>query len=394
MLDPDAPLSITSCGQPTSPAHYFTDLRLVTSLVKASWPALRDMAPSDLVAEAIDDHVERQQRALPDLLAQNSEAWPAYRLLDTPPRDMMALAGLLTISERLLGLACIDDIGECLQALPLGRMPQRRKTPWLRLVRSLHTTCSEGLREACHPLVKTVPRIRSGQRFRRGPTHVTVFGPEHVPAFLPSSWHERYFRHLDGISSKLLRRVVVCRLIQMISGGGLGEAAEYLGIRTSTHRGGIYAAAGFVHTWARNRPDPREFDRALDSLTHALDSFPDKVNYHRRRNALSDWALDQASWESITSQLPPTIGTVQPDLGDQKRQFASIAIWTHLTQGEYQFAPRPIEAALPSDVQKAWHHRHSATWYYYRHGSKKHYVHLKELLLHHANRLASSIDRG
>ncbi|MFG1967645.1 hypothetical protein, partial [Nonomuraea sp. NPDC049028] len=78
-------------------------------------------------------------------------------------------------------------------------------------------------------------------------------------------------------------------------------------------------------------------------------------------------------------------------LGDRKRQTASVLVWTQVTQGEHLFAPRPIEAAQPSGVQKAW--RHEDTWYHFQAvRPKRHYAHLRRILLRHADQMAEHID--
>src|SRR4029450_11837407 len=118
-----------------------------------------------------------------------------------------------------------------------------------------------------------------------------------------------------------------------------------------------------VHRWARNQSDPRAFEAALHALADELDAAPHLVNYQQRRNALSDWALCAEEWHGIIVRLPPTPGPHQPELGDLKRQCASQVVWCHVTQGEHLFAPRPIEATQPPDVQHAWQARRSTIWH-------------------------------
>ena len=52
------------------------------------------------------------------------------------------------------------------------------------------------------------------------------------------------------------RRTAVLRLVQMVAGGSLGEAAGFLGIATTrtTWQGRIYSGAGHVHSNAKNSP--------------------------------------------------------------------------------------------------------------------------------------------
>jgi hypothetical protein len=45
-LDATGPDQVNCLGQPTSPARYFTDLILLSYLIRRSWPLARDLAPS------------------------------------------------------------------------------------------------------------------------------------------------------------------------------------------------------------------------------------------------------------------------------------------------------------------------------------------------------------
>lgn len=50
----------------------------------------------------------------------------------------------------------------------------------------------------------------------------------------------------------------------------------------------------------------------------------------------------------------------QPELGDRKRQVASIYVWVQGTLDEHYFAPRPIEATQTAQVQEAWKARRNS----------------------------------
>jgi hypothetical protein len=247
---------------------------------------------------------------------------------------------------------------------------------------------SDGLRQACRPLLRTF--TRGEPHARREPLRQTRFGPEHVPAFLPEDWYTRHFHHVHGVNPKLIRRTTTVRLVQIIAGGALGEAAEYLGINPT---GKQYVSSERVHRWARDQPDPREFEAALHALADQLDAAPHLVNYQQRRAALQNWALNAEDWRDIIAGLPPTPGPNQPTLGDLKRQCASQVIWCHVTQGEHLFAPRPIEATQPPDVQRAWQARRNTIWHqFHTRRPLRHYADLRNLLAEHADRLASNID--
>ncbi|MBB5778706.1 hypothetical protein [Nonomuraea jabiensis] len=134
----------------------------------------------------------------------------------------------------------------------------------------------------------------------------------------------------------------------MVAGGSLGEAAGFLGIAVThtTWQGRIYSGAGHVHSSAQRQADPLAFETSLKSLAAKLDepTFP-LINYLRRRQALAIWSIDEPTWNDLVARLPTVPGPQRSELGDRKRQLASIFAWVELTAGEHRFAPRPIEAA-------------------------------------------------
>jgi hypothetical protein len=389
LLRVNGPHTITSAGWAADPARYFTDLRLLTVLLCSSWPAARDMTSSLEIADAIDRHVDQQQRDIAGL----HEATPTarmHRLVDAAPPDATATAGLLAIAAAILDLPSPHDVRDRLRPLLPASTRQARRTVWGALAHRSQLDCSDGLRHACQPLLASFTRVGGLPRAPRDAVlHPTRLGPEHIPAFLPQDWYDRHFSHLDGVNIKLLRRTAVARIVQMIAGGALGAAAAFLGINPNDRQ---YASAEHVHRWARQRTNPREFDEALHALAGWLDTTPDLVNYHQRRQALQSWSLDPATWRHITDRLPSTPGPNQPELDDRKRQCASEVVWVRVTQGEHLFAPRPIEAAQPPHVQRAWQARRNTTWHQFEAGQLRHYADLRRVLDEYADELAASID--
>jgi hypothetical protein len=163
----------------------------------------------------------------------------------------------------------------------------------------------------------------------------------------------------------------------------------FLGINPT---GKQYVSAEHVHRWAREQTNPRQFDAALHTLVDELDT-SHLVDYQRRREALSDWALEIDTWHGVIAQLLPTAGPNQPELGDRKRQCASEYVWVQVTQGEHIFAPRPIQAQQSLDVQRAWELRRNTIWHHFQTSKPlQHYADLKRLLDEHAATLARHID--
>ena len=135
------------------------------------------------------------------------------------------------------------------------------------------------------------------------------------------------------------------------------------------------------------------FENALEALARELDNpATPLVNYQARRQALHAWHIDEDTWATITARLPPAPGPQQPDLGDRKRQLASIYVWVQVTSGEHLFAPRPIEAIMPPSLRKPWAQWTSA-WKLLDPGHPgPHYTSLKAELGTIATSLARTID--
>jgi len=395
LLDRDGPATTVSIGHDTTVERYFTDLRLLSSLICASWPQARSLAPSAALADAIDHHAARQRKQIEGLggHAARSGVHPIH---DTPPLDSMACAGLLATADRILSLDDPRAVGEQLRPLLAHGGRAARRTRWGQQFLRADPDCSAGLRQAVEPLLRTFTRTDSKPHGRRAPTRRTRFGPQHIPQFLHDDWYARHFRHLTGINPKLLRRTAAIRLVQMVAGGSMGEAADYLGIPpASIQHGRVYSGAGHVHAWARARPDPRAFDAALHALADELNAATNLIDYQRRRDALRTWCLDTDTWQQLTSRLPLTPGPIQPDLGDRKRQCASVVVWARITQGEHLFAPHPIEEEQPPAVRRAWRLRRDTTWFLFQTDRpKRHYADLRKLLDAYADQLAERIDAG
>lgn len=174
----------------------------------------------------------------------------------------------------------------------------------------------------------------------------------------------------------------------------LGEAAGFLAITSTDTKARIYSGAGFVHTGATRQPDPRSFETALSNLALELDSpATPLVNYQRRRHALQTWCIDEDAWDQLVGRLLPVPGPHQPELGDRKRQIASIYAWVQVTSGEHYFAPHPIEAAQPPEIQESWKERRNNILHLIRRDRPSpHYTNLRTELNTLATSLARNID--
>ncbi len=196
LLDPLQPDKALSCGQLTTGYRYFTDLRLISTLICITWPAAATLL-SGTYADTLDEHVN-QRRDRIRRAQRTQRKVQAYALYDRPSSDSLQCAGLLTLADHLLH----QDSHEQLQAL----IPRPAARTWATHYLPAQTHCSPGLRTAAEPAVRIHrPRDRVGRppqpdtanRFVRPRDHprptllldhdAVGFTHAHVPAYLPTA---------------------------------------------------------------------------------------------------------------------------------------------------------------------------------------------------------------
>lgn len=351
----------------------FTDIKVLTALLCDSWPLGQDLMDSRLAAAA-GRHV-RQLNA------------GSYRALGKPPCDILATAGLVTAAITILDSP--DLAGTVARHVQAGKPSSPSSSPWARILDRHHSACSRALREAAEPATRAFRRI-AGPNSRKAPARAGGYRPEHIPALLPQDWYDEHLARLGYRVAKSMRRAAAVTLVHWASGGSMGDAASYLGIRAA---GATHQFAPDLTQWLREH-GPGDFTAALRSLAAQLDTTPGLINYQRRRQAMRDWCLDPGTWHELTTRLPPVPGPVQPILDDRRRQEASAFTWAHVTQGEPRFAPHPIQASQPGPVRKDWAKLRGSTWALLAHPRRFiHYAELRKLLLAHGDHLATHIDR-
>lgn len=225
------------------------------------------------------------------------------------------------------------------------------------------------------------------------PVYPTGYGPAHVPQFLLDDWYRRYLGGMDGINQALLRRAAALYLCQLAVGGSLADAAKLLGLPNQDR---AHTAAKFVQRWARTRTDGREFENKLHDLAEHLGQVPDLVDYGKRRRAMTNWCIGPEDWARIRSQLGPFHPYASGiQLGDRRRQTASMIVWARVTQGEHVFAPHPIRDLQAPDVQAAWGISDCAAWSRIQKNQVRHVeADLNRILYSYADGLAARIDSG
>ncbi|MEU9981348.1 hypothetical protein [Streptomyces sp. NPDC050856] len=311
------------------------------------------------------------------------------RFHDAAPADPVASGAVLGVANSLLHADAFRDVLADSLESAFTSVPAR--AGWARVFAKYETSCSLRLRTAMAPLIRTYSPSPGWTAPRSTPP--VGYRAEHVPAHLEPDWHDRYFRDLTGLTNhRVLRRMAAIQLVQWATNTSVEAATRYLGITPEK----MQHTEDNVLLWLNSSHDVQDFGVALGNLAAELKERAEMlINYKRRREALSDWALTPETWRELTSQLQDSPGK-QPVLDDRKRQDASVFVWVRVTHGEHLFAPRPIEAAQPPHVQERWAARRNTTWHLlYSHVNPgPHYVALRRVLAEYAEDLARSIDRG
>jgi hypothetical protein len=386
LLDPRTPSDAVSCGLPAAGRQYFIDLRLITHLIRASWPRAQDLLaiPEAFRTAISQDHCHGQQQ-------HRDRRGIRRTTYDVPPSDAKTCAALLMTADRLLQCQQSGLLTEMVRHLLAYDQRPLAQASWTRQILVGQPDCSPGLRHALAPILQPYTPLPAG-RSRAAlhtPIRKTRHKPVHIAEFLQDDWYHRYFAQMDGISLRHLRRAAAIHLCQIAAGGSIANAAELLGIPVLSARQSIKA----LHSWARTRPDPREFETTLHTLADELDSTPHLINYQRRREALSCWCIDPISWQQLLNRLGGR--TSRMELGDRKRQTASIMVWARVTQGEHRLAPHLIRDQLPAEAQDASRTSANRALTGYRAGRVgRVWLRLKGILDDYADTLAERIDRG
>jgi hypothetical protein len=214
---------------------------------------------------------------------------------------------------------------------------------------------------------------------------------EHVPAFLPASWQQRYLPAPTTIAGRYLRRVAAVVLVQYAEQCTIEDAAALLGLPAEP----VQTAYGQASAWARYHPDGAALPLSLQNLAAHLGHLPAKVNYGAHRRTLADWRIPPSDWQHTVEQLQRTSNTTQQqrsDWGERKHNTASALVWVHATQGEHLFAPhRHSPNARPGSVDDRGLSIDRAWWRAHQPG--RHYALLKDLCSKLADRITAAIDQ-
>ncbi len=386
LLRSDGQGAVVCFGRETTPARYFVDLRILTCVIVASWPAGRDLSHTSASERLIDRHVWRRHREI-EAIRRSGRTVREIGLYDRPPLESATCGHLLALAHQITAVPDSELAGRLLQPL-LEAAPLVH--PWAQQFLA-GGYCSEGLRAAVQ--VALVKRTDIKPALEPAPRRVR-FGPQHIAQHLLPEQVTEHLADFSDIPERLLRRAAAAKLAQFCLGGPAAVAAEQLGTPLLASR----YALGTVDGQLRTRRRRAAFDAAIDALAHDLDTTPGLTDFGRRRDVLKAWSLSVEDWQDLIDGLPeqPMGGYVRSHThwGEGKRLLASTWIWTSITQGDHIYAPavRPVLAGRrPGGKLGRYVHQR---WRFMDTSHDGHYEALRERLNPYATRLAARIDTG
>ncbi|WP_235747218.1 hypothetical protein [Nocardia coffeae] len=321
---------------------------MATHLVYATWDQARELAPATEFTAAVDAYVQRN--------APTANFKPAP--LAWAPLDAKVAAGLLLSADHILNRDSAAAVRQELHNLLPDKLFQAGRTSVARHFFDSRDECSPALQRALTPGVRRYSCTRrAGQRIRAPELH-TDLPPENVPQQIPHEIAEPHLRQFTGISHRLLHRYAAIRLVQMIIGGSLGDAAFYLGVKAipnpSHGYGRVWGSGSTVGAWIRRCGVDEELRTAIGVIAQDLRQRP-AVNYHHRRAALHTWALPAPLWHRIIDQHAP--GSVGVDYRDEFfRLHASATIWSKTVLSERCCAPPCLLPVITSHAAPNGNH--------------------------------------
>ncbi|MFD8977679.1 hypothetical protein [Streptomyces sp. NPDC059593] len=353
-----AQTAASSIGRSVATAEYFHDLRAAMMLICGTWPATAALLPQAPQLDAVDAHVEDQNRAMRTRAANGLRSVTA-RVLDSPPLEAGAAAALITLSNGLLAAADA--------AASIGRLLAECDLSWpgrLKLLK-LAPHCSPGFRTAVDGHLDTLGVRPAGHlsAFPQPLTHQQTLQDRYIPQRLPDAWFA--FLQELGAPERHLRRDAAVRLVQMGQGGSRRETAIYLGMTTAS----VDMASAHLKEWHQTRDNARRYQRALEQLADTIASSPDPVDYQRRRDRLAHWIIPPDDWhdivEAVRRRQPRQDRTKEARWPATTHLAASAVTWAQTTNGEVAFAPtaswtRGPAGAISTDAARqqarGWHH--------------------------------------
>ncbi|MEU0450580.1 TniQ family protein [Streptomyces tendae] len=102
LLSADGPQKVNSCGELVSVAQYFIDLRVVATLVLASWPEASGFAATPTLAQAVGREADQRLRDSRRRTSGASKRPYGINSLLAPMESPLTMGAVLGIAERML----------------------------------------------------------------------------------------------------------------------------------------------------------------------------------------------------------------------------------------------------------------------------------------------------
>lgn len=408
LLDEQGPATTTSVGKQVPISHYMMDLRLVSVLVRASWPIAVSFIDSAQVLESLESYADSRLADLEDWGRQGRRV-SFTALHDAPPVDPAVCGAVVAVAEAILNAAVADEMLRPMLA------DAARSAPWRTFLENAKRPCSSEFRTLVETVTEQVrPRRRpprsAGSRGYNGwleyhrvmghtvvePTGDCRFDHRHVPQNMTDEWFSEHFTKDPGINPRHLRRIAAIRLVQMSTGGSVEKASSLLGIPPST-------TTSLPHTvaqWTQDRDNAITLNTAIRAFADSLNQHPDALtDYGKRRSFLAGWVIPLDDWAGFLTKVEEA-GGLAPGRAtatiwtERRRYVASVLAWQTVTQGDRGFAPllKPGGQAhgdAKSIRQEIWHAFHPST----RGKINTGLATLVALIPGYAHQVASAIDR-
>ncbi|MGW7406824.1 TniQ family protein [Streptomyces sp. NPDC054833] len=331
-------LTRSPLGTPNGPGPAlptFQDLVDTAQLIKLSWPAARDLAPSPALVELIDDLTGPLHTALKSAPTKTSSA---FSLLWPAPQDSAECGALLLTAESLYRDA--PDAAELRERIrPLAQYAFENAPPgacrsyFSRSGRS--ASLARAMVRRLHGFYAAGPLEYANLRV---PSRACRFTSDEVPSHLPQVWYDTYFRdfadHVPGAgiyTVRHLRRAAGLKLVEMTAGGSWRDSARTLGIpenKALSTLKKLRGQFGDADLWPR-------FEDATEQIARYLDELPQRTNYAHRRRMMSDWTMLYGDWVVLCSGLP------QADRLASRHgtEIGTVLVWAEITQADHLLCP-------------------------------------------------------
>lgn len=308
----------------------FQDLVDTAQLIKLSWPAARDWAPSPALAALIDEHTAPLHASL--------DAAPHFSPLRRAPQDSSQCGALLLAAEALLRDASdppalherIHPLAQyAIEHAPAGASRAFFSRP------GLSTALSRAMARRKHGFYAAGPLEYANLRVASRDCH---FSAEEVPAHLPQLWYAAYFTDFaDQVPGagrytvRHIRRAASLKLVEMTAGGSWRDAARVLDIpdsRALSSLTKLRRQIGDADLWPR-------FEAATEQIARHLDGLTERTNYAHRRRRLTNWLMPYADWSAISTGLSLS----ERFTAHHGITIGTVIAWTEVTQSDFLLCP-------------------------------------------------------